>query len=220
MLALPEFVLNPEPRCPCVVLGDASYSMLKEPIAALNNGLKVFGDEVRRDPVARMRAEISVVAFGGDVRLEQDFVTVDDYQPRLLTADGGTPMGEAIIKGIDILEVRKQFLRDSGVPYYRPWIILISDGAPTDDWENARRLVHEGERDGRFSFFAVGVKDADMDRLRQIAPPNRPPLKLDGLKFAEFFVWLSHSIRRASCSRLGGQQTALPPVDGWAQINP
>jgi uncharacterized protein YegL len=53
-----------------------------------------------------------------------------------------------------------------------------------------------------------------MQRLAEIAV--RPPLKLDGLKFVELFVWLSQSQKRVSASKVG-EQTGLPPV-GWTSV--
>ena len=49
------FVDNPEPRCPCVLLLDASGSMAGQPIKQLNAGLNQFQQELGSDPLAAKR---------------------------------------------------------------------------------------------------------------------------------------------------------------------
>ena len=99
-----EFAENQEPRCPCVLLLDTSGSMAGQPIAALNAGLATFRDDLMQDPVAPKRVEVAVVAFDTTVRLVQDFVTPDRFEPPLLTAQGATHMGAAINTALDMVE--------------------------------------------------------------------------------------------------------------------
>jgi uncharacterized protein YegL len=80
-----EFAENPEPRCPCVLLLDTSGSMMGEPITALNQGLVAFRDDLTRDPLASRRVELAVVTFDSEVKVVQDFVTADQFQPPTLT---------------------------------------------------------------------------------------------------------------------------------------
>lgn len=210
-----EFAANPEPRCACVLVLDVSSSMSGAPIKALNEGLAAFAHDVAGDAVARQRVEVAIVTFGGSVWVAQDFVTAGGFEPSKLSAGGGTPMGKAIEQALDMVEERKTLYRENGIVYYRPWVFLITDGQPTDSWDEAARRVHEAEDAGRVAFFAVGVEGADMNVLSKLAV--RTPLKLAGLQFVELFLWLSQSQRAVSTSK-PGDQTALPPVDGWAVV--
>lgn len=211
-----EFATNPEPRCACVLLLDVSGSMAGAPIRALNEGLESFAADLKTDPLACQRVEVSIVAFGGDgVRVVNEFATAGQFEPERLNASGGTPMGAAIERGLDLVDERKQQYRENGIVYYRPWVFLITDGEPTDEWEQAAARVRRAEEANGVAFFAVGVERANMDVLRRIAV--RDPLRLQGLQFVELFVWLSQSQRRVSSSR-PGDQTALPSVEGWAAV--
>src|SRR5438552_1535410 len=125
-----EFAENPEPRCPCVLLLDTSGSMQGAPIAALNEGLRTFKDDLAQDPLASRRVEVAVVTFNNDVTVVEDFTTADNFQAPTLTASGQTHMGTGINKALDLLQARKAQYRANGIAYYRPWVFLITDGEP------------------------------------------------------------------------------------------
>ena len=209
-----EFVDNPEPRCPVVLLLDTSSSMSGKPIEELNAGLETFKDQLLHDELAAKRVELAVVAFG-PVRVESDFQTPDEFMPPKLVAEGHTPMGAAIERAIELIDERKATYRANGINYYRPWVFLLTDGAPTDPWEKAAKAVQIGEQEGRFAFFPVGVQQANMEVLAKFGA--RKPLKLEGLKFDELFTWLSRSLQKVSQSQLG-TEVALPAPSGWAAV--
>ena len=231
-----EFADNPDPRCPCVLLLDTSTSMQGAPIAALNEGLKIFQNDINEDDLAQRRTEIAVITFGnGGVEFlnhankqmqsvadadehSRPFITADEFEPPTLVAGGLTPMGQAIDAGLDLLQERKRQYKENGIAYYRPWIFLVSDGEPNDAWDDAVERVHMEVQYGGLAFFVVGVEPrANMEMLSVIASPQQPPVKLTNLKFSEMFVWLSRSQQRVSRSKIGEQIPTLP-VSGWELV--
>jgi uncharacterized protein YegL len=213
-----DFALNPEPRCPCLLLLDVSGSMTGEPILELNAGLKEFRDELVADELASKRVEVACVTFG-PVNVATEFETASVFQPPWLRPMGDTPMGAAVTAGVELVRLRKEAYRKNGIAFYRPWIFLITDGAPTDAWEPAAKKVKRGEAEKAFAFFAVGVQGANMDVLGRIAV--REPLKLKGLQFRSLFRWLSNSMKSVSRSTPGDAVPLRNPTegpDGWASI--
>lgn len=209
-----EFADNPEPRCPCVLLLDVSGSMAGQPIAELNKGLEVFKDELCADALAMKRVEVAIVTFG-PTRIELPFTGAESFISPNLTSQGDTPMGSAIHQAIQLIDSRKGEYKANGVSYYRPWVFMITDGGPTDEWKSAAAAVKEGEASKKFAFFAVGVKGANMDVLSQISV--REPLSLDGLRFRDMFRWLSSSLKSVSQST-PNTEVALTPPSGWTSV--
>lgn len=213
-----DFALNPEPRCPCLLLLDVSGSMTGEPILELNAGLKEFRDELVADELASKRVEVACITFG-PVNVATEFETAGVFQPPWLRPMGDTPMGAAITAGIELVRLRKEAYRKNGIAFYRPWIFLITDGAPTDAWEAAALEVKQGEAAKAYAFFAVGVQGANMGILGRIAV--RDPLKLKGLQFRGLFRWLSNSMKSVSRSTPGDDVPLRNPTEGpegWASI--
>lgn len=213
-----DFAENPEPRCPCVLLLDTSGSMQGAPIEALNQGLLSFKDELTKNPLASRRVEVSIVTFDSNINVVQDFVTADQFTPPILTAQGLTTMGAGIHKSLDLIQERKTQYRSNGVAYYRPWIFMITDGEPQGEPDEvikqASARLQSDETNKRVAFFSVGVENANMSRLSELAV--RTPLKLKGLNFVEMFVWLSASMSAVSHSKVD-EQVALPPI-GWGSV--
>jgi uncharacterized protein YegL len=212
-----EFADNPEPRVPCILLLDTSGSMRGQPIMELNTGIARLKDELVTDRLASKRVELSIINFGPP-QILVDWYTADMFQPPVLEAANDTPMGAAIELAIQRVEDRKQIYKQQGIAYYRPWIWLVSDGAPTDSWYMGAKKVKEGEEARKFAFFAVGVENANMEILSKIA--TRQPLKLKGLRFSDMFVWLSKSMSQISHSQINDEIKLLPPAtpQGWATL--
>jgi uncharacterized protein YegL len=211
----PEFAANPDPRCACVLLLDTSASMSgNRAIDALNQGLQAFQLDIQEDALAKRRVEIAIVTFGGSVQKIQDFISAGSLIAPTLVAGGATPMGEAIALGLQLVKNRKAEYKASGVLYYQPWIFLITDGEPTDEWQSAAQMVQAESSAKALAFFAVGVEGANMQILSSI---TQRAMKLDGLKFRELFIWLSQSQKRVSGSK-PGEQTALPQIGFGAPV--
>jgi len=221
---------NPDPRIACALLLDTSTSMTGAPISELNQGFEQFCADIKDDDLACKRAEISVIAFDSTARVVIPFTEGRYLQPQHFDASGATAMGAAIDLALDELGAQKKAYKNAGLEYYRPWLFVLTDGAATDGevFTSAASRLREAEAAKGVSVFAVGIgAHADMGQLGQLSA-SRAPATLDGIKFREFFHWLSASLSAASQSSNHGaddsaietkdsaEQVALPAPTGWA----
>lgn len=223
LVRLEDLVNNPTARVPVCLCLDTSGSMGGQPIDELNEGVRLFYDAIREDETALYSAEVNIVTFGGNAQCITDFASLE-LQPNAptLSANGMTPMGEAVNMGLDLLEQRKEEYKDRGVDYYQPWLVLMTDGAPNGDSRELSRAINRTVdlvNQKKLTVFPIGIgADADMGVLAQFSP-KRPPLKLQGLKFQEFFAWLSKSVSKTSQSTPGESvKLDVDGIKGWAEL--
>lgn len=205
-----------EKHIACVLLVDTSGSMSGAAIQELNEGLRLFGEALQSDAKAYGCADVCVVSFGdGGVKTEVPFCPASEYVPPVLRAGGLTPMNEAVITALDMIELRKQEYKDIGVDYWRPWIFLMTDGRPTDSeyYQDTQERLQNAFRDKKINFFPMGIGGADVQTLRKYTSGGQGMvLKASKDNFQEAFVWLSSSMSVISNSDAERKNAPLPPL--------
>lgn len=207
---------NFEQKCLCVLVLDTSYSMDDGSIGELNAGLKRFQDELLKDKTTRDRLEVAIVTFDSDVKTIQQPALLTDFSMPTLVCNGSTCMIDGISEAIDIVENRKQYYKSHGIPYYRPWIVMMTDGYPDSDQdvEGMSSRIKDAHQHKEFVFMGVGVGDnISEDVLKQLAQSDFPPMKMQAVKFCEFFTWLSNSMSGVSNST--GTDVTSPNPTEW-----
>ncbi|MCW3466958.1 vWA domain-containing protein [Chitinophaga nivalis] len=209
---------NYEQKCLCVLVVDISGSMAGEPINQLNRGLQDFHKEVLTDFVASQRLEVSMVTFGSTAQCIQEPTLVNNFQMPTLFTNGSTKLVDGVRLAMNLIENRKKWYKETGQNYFRPMIILITDGEPDaeQDVNGLSNEVSSAIGSKKFMFYSLGVRGYNHQKLTQICS-TPPPLPLDGYKFSEFFSWLSNSISIITKST-EGETLSLPPISDWTQI--
>lgn len=224
LLRIEDLVNNPTARIPVCLCLDVSGSMSGERIDELNRGIELFYDAIKDDEVALYSAEISIVTFDDKATQLVDFASLElQPTPPKLTANGLTYMGEGVNLALDLLEQRKKEYQDKGVDYYQPWLVLMTDGEPNGDASEFSRAVSRTISlidNKKLTIFPIGIgSDANLNILAKFSP-NKPPLRLQGLKFKEFFTWLSQSVSKVSQSSPGEQVTLdTDAIKGWGSLD-
>lgn len=213
-------VTNPAPRCPVVLLLDVSGSMEGEPLKELNAGVQQFFRETSDDETASMSVEAEVITYGGEVKIAVPFSPIHEAVVPTLESNGCTPMGEALRLASKELSARRRLYKNQGIASYKPWVILMTDGMPNDDWRKAAEEMKSLGEQRKITYIGIGIgEQADFNTLREILPAQPGPVKLKGLCFKEFFRWLTDSLKSVSASSVAEQDNiTLGTVNSWADL--
>ncbi len=200
---MPRVAAPNEPHLACVLLLDTSGSMSGTAIEELNKGINSFIQQTSMDEMAKKRVDVAIIAFDDEPRVEMDFTPISQMEPIRLTTGGVTAMGAAVNMAIDKVKERNRFYASLGTPCFKPWIFMITDGAPTDDITAAAQRIQEEENKGthgKLKFFALGVNNYDKETLHKL---THRVMQLDDMNFSTIFNWMSESMCAISVSRVG-----------------
>ena len=207
--AVPQIVSASEHHMALLFLVDTSGSMGAKiigtrvsPIDELNNALNRFKAEVCMDEHTKDILDVAIVEFNTEYRVVQEFSPIEYMKPVELQASGVTYMNEALETAINMVTERSRFYRRAGAEPYKPWIVLISDGAPMDtSIDEMANKINELVEQEKLSFWSLAVEGADMDVLHKLS--GRRVLKLAGHDFSGFLDWANKSMRAVSQSSPG-----------------
>lgn len=213
-----EAAENYEQKCLCVLVLDVSGSMGGQPIEELNKGLQDFYNEISADATTSQRLEVSLITFSHIVKTIQEPALVENFTMPTLQAGGSTAMATAVLNAIDKVAARKQWYKDTNQNYYRPWIVLMTDGEPDSDQDMnlLAQRIKKDTQNKRYAFLPIGVEGANMKILDQIKG-DIPPMKLQGTKFASFFKWLSASMGTIVTAEEGQQVDLTNGANDWME---
>jgi uncharacterized protein YegL len=203
----------------CVFLLDTSGSMEQnDAIGKLNEGLRAFKAQTMNntsfDEHTKACIDVALVSFGPTVVVQRDFCPVSVLDVPVLSANGGTPMGEALNKALDMITERKKLYSGLGTPYYRPWIFCITDGGPNDQYQAAARRLKQMEQDTKVTGFCVGVENFNRKTMASIFNQDRL-FELMNLDFTSLFKFVSSSLaqtRNSDTSAAKSINVDVPPT--------
>ena len=180
--------------------------------------IQILNDAVRRmvDSFAaeeRMETEflVSIITFGDRVAQHLAPGAASSVNWTDMEADGLTAMGAAFSLG-------KRLIEDKDVipsRAYRPTVVLVSDGQPTDDWEHPLESLITDGRSAKCFFMAMGIGENPgtlvlerfISQTPVLAEVNSTPVRntvfhaMDADKIHEFFRKVTMSVTTRSKSQ-------------------
>ncbi|MFI3252385.1 MAG: VWA domain-containing protein [bacterium] len=194
---------------------EAGDTLMSEMVKGVNK----FYDAIKNDDQALASCEVAVVSFDDTAKLLSDFSSVDKKEEFTTPTDGETTqMGAGLDMALDVLNKRKKQYNENGIEYYQPWLVIFTDGEPTDKIYRAQAKIRELEDAKKLTVFCLALdKEVNMDVLSSLS--KRPPINVKNDKFSEFFEWLGKSVSVVSNSRVGeGVKLDLSTMSDWAEI--
>ncbi len=184
------------PRCPIIFLLDTSSSLSNEYLEGLIEGINTFEEQLSQDDTASRCVEVAIITFGNSAKVVQPFTNAGNFSLHQMGLGGTAATGRGIELSLKIIEHRQRIYTSQNIQHYQPWIFLITGSNPNDNWQDAVQQVKQAVGNQQLNFLTVGVENADMNILNQIAPPKFPATKLEGLKFEPLFYGLAHLMKR------------------------
>ena len=154
----------PTSKCQMILffLIDTSGSMAGSKIGTINTVMEETIPEIRTVGGADTEIKVAAMKFDSEVCWMYDEpISVESFQWTHMSANGMTYLGDAC------RELNSKLSRAvwMGAPSlsYAPAIILMSDGAPNDDWENGIALLRKNKWFKHALKFAIAIGD-DCDK--------------------------------------------------------
>jgi uncharacterized protein YegL len=186
---------------PVILLLDRSGSMSGEKISTLNAAVNEMIESFKTAGQGEVEINLGVISFGdGGASYDLQLQSVASVNGISLQASGGTPMGMALRMAKDLIE-DKEIIPSKG---YRPAVVLVSDGAPNDDWEQPMDDFIGSGRSSKCERFAMAIGTSQKDPVLNkflSGTENKVFLASEASKIRDFFKFVTMSVSVRSRSQ-------------------
>ena len=190
---------------PVVLLLDTSSSMNaggeQSKIVELDSAVRDMIKDFAHEEQLETEIQVSVITFGYDgVQLALPYTNASKVEMKKLEAQGNTPMGMALRMAKDMIEDKETTPSRA----YRPLVILCSDGAPNDDWEDPMDNFIKDGRSSKCDRMAMAIgSDANEAVLKRFIEGTENPLfyAKDASSMHKFFKFVTMSVATRSHSQ-------------------
>lgn len=213
-----DLVSNTSKRLPIVLCLDISPSMsMNNRIENLNDAIKLFYEELRKDQKVLNSVEVAVVTFSTFIEEDTDFEPLEFLYNKTFSVvhEGGTNLSTAVLKSIQKIEDRLTELDNSDIDNYLPFLVLVTDGDPdhVDSQPNLEKAIQAVLRhcdtsrypERLIAPYIIGVgeqvEEASLDRFAEKFTGKAIIIDGDTANqknlFKEMFAFISNSVKNS-----------------------
>ena len=114
---------------------------------------------------------------------------------------GRTPLGAAVEMALDLLSKRREYYRNNGIEHYKPILMIMSDGQPTEEdyvVYNAAQRCTDAVNNLGLKVLPIGIgESARLDILDMFSPKVKAKC-IDNMDvFVKLFEMLSRSMSQS-----------------------
>ncbi len=168
-------------------------------IDELNNNMDSLLNTIRNDNNARIMSDICIIGCGGDTpTVINGYTSVDKINYQHVAPRGRTPLGASVQLALDLLQKRRDYYRNNGIEHYKPILMIMSDGQPTEQdnvvYNAAQRCTDAVNNEG-LKVLPIGIgQSARLDILDMFSPKVKAKC-IDNMDvFVQLFEMLSRSM--------------------------
>lgn len=192
-----DFIYKKAKPLPVILLLDTSGSMtIDNNIGTLNNAVREMLRDFKDASNSEASISVAIITFGNTTGIYQSLTDVGEINIESINMEayGMTPMGEAISIAKKLIEDKEQIPSRA----YRPTVVLVTDGEPTDDWKSALNNFMNDGRSSKCYRMAMGIGTGQSgeayDVLRQFVSNEEQVFEASNAgEISQFFQYVTIS---------------------------
>ncbi len=210
---LNEYTVSTPKPLPVILLVDVSGSMAANgKIEALNTAVAEMIASFAQDETDQAQIQVAVITFGSEAKLHKSLTPAVNLEWQPMTAEGKTAMGAAFDLATNLIEDQHQI----PIRAYRPAIVLVSDGVPTDAWKLALDRLLNSAQGKKAERFALGIDAKESHAMLKTFLDNSAARVFEAhesRQIRNFFRWVELTVTLRSRSAMPNQSIVIDPDD-------
>lgn len=173
--------------------------MIGNSLAAVQAGVEMMLRTLRSDPHALETVWLSCITFDQVAKLAFPLSELTEVKVPRLVAKPGTALGAALHLCADRIETEVRKTTSNRKGDWRPLVILLTDGQPTDSWKSALPRLGQKVHPRPANIYAVGCgEDVNTEILLELTDIVLHMREMNEERFRKLFVWLTASVNEGS----------------------
>lgn len=194
---------------------DNSASMKGEKMDRLKKAVFAFNERLQSEGLTD-RIEFETTLFSGfNCTIAKPFDETAIVKEKFFA--GGIPFLDlSISKSLEKLEERIGELQKKGIPYYKPWLIVLSNGENFGDMSSSIEIIRKMAGEGKLSYFPFALSDREFDGSLVLLRKLKKFITIKDAMYDDLFNWI-YTIAQKRVETPIDQSFGIPAnsYDGW-----